>query len=77
MLDTQMPTKRDYVEEATPTELTLRDKIALEAMDDDIDRHRGWYRPLEGGLTRKPMYTIEEARYRYADAMLAARGDVK
>lgn len=52
--------------------IDLRDYIALTAGAEEIHRFQQYGVPPMGGQKR-PKYTIEEARYRYADAMLAAR----
>ena len=48
--------------------MSLRDWFAGQASETDIAMHRGSWVAEE-----KPPYTREEAKYRYADAMLAAR----
>lgn len=53
-------------------EIDLRDYLALTASDLDVSRFRAFERPPIGG-NKRPKYTVEQARYRYADAMLAAR----
>ncbi|HWJ89068.1 MAG TPA: hypothetical protein VNS12_13450 [Pelagibacterium sp.] len=50
----------------------LRDYLALTASDDELFRFRDFQVPPIGG-PRRAKYTIEQARYRFADAMLAAR----
>lgn len=63
--------------------MTLRDYIAAHASEDDVNAHV-WKGHTEdyvvnsaGGqktvLQRQASWTREEAKYRYADAMLAAR----
>ena len=49
--------------------MTLRDWFASQALEDDISEHAG------GWLVKssKWEFTREQAKYRYADAMLAAR----
>jgi hypothetical protein len=52
--------------------MTLRDWFATHASEDDIAEHR-WQGILADGSYGYNL-TREEARYRHADAMLAARG---
>jgi hypothetical protein len=51
----------------------FRDKVALGASGDEILRFRDGYPNPAGGQKVFYRYTIEQARYRYADAVLAAR----
>ena len=63
--------------------MTLRDYFAAKASEDDINEHV-WKGHTEDFVTtdgygnktvikRQAMWTREQAKYRYADAMLAAR----
>lgn len=52
--------------------IELRDYLALTAGENEIHRFRQYEKPPTGG-EKRPKYTVEQARYRYADAMLAAR----
>jgi hypothetical protein len=54
----------------------LRDYFAAHASENDIYKHRGAYLDTKGGRFAETLYTYtrEQGRYRYADAMLAARG---
>ena len=49
--------------------MSLRDWFAGQATANDVENHRGDY---DVGLT-KYQFTCEQAKYRYADAMLAER----
>ena len=49
--------------------MSLRDWFAGQATANDVKNHRGDY---DVGLT-KYQFTCEQAKYRYADAMLAER----
>lgn len=51
----------------------FRDKIALGATAEEILRFRDGYPNPAGGSKIFYRYTIEQARYRYADAVIAAR----
>lgn len=51
----------------------FRDRVALGATDDEIMRFRDGYPNPAGGPKIFYRHTIEQARYRYADAVLAAR----
>jgi hypothetical protein len=63
--------------------MTLRDYFAAKASEDDINEHV-WKGHTEDFVTtdgygnktvikRQAMWTREQAKYRYADAMIAAR----
>lgn len=55
--------------------MSLRDYFAVEAGEEDIRQFQNWRR-VEGQSRfpeSLPKFTREEARYRFADAMLAAR----
>lgn len=54
-------------------EAEFRDKVALGATDAEILRFRDSYPNPAGGPKVFYRYTIEQARYRYADAVLSAR----
>lgn len=51
----------------------FRDKVALGATADEILRFRDGYPNPSGGSKIIYRHTIEQARYRYADAIIAAR----
>jgi hypothetical protein len=51
--------------------MSLRDWFAGRATQADIDAHQDWQRSEDGPFV--PDCTREHAKYRYADAMLAAR----
>jgi hypothetical protein len=54
----------------------LRDWLAVNATEKDIERHMGYEpKPSTGfmGVVMVPTFTVEQARYRCADAMLATR----
>ena len=53
--------------------VTLRDFLAVNASEVDIDEHRKWHPTERGGMIMDS--TREDARYAYADAMLAARSN--
>ena len=63
--------------------MTLRDYFAAKASEDDINAHtwKGYHEDYvtidsygkKSVIQRPARWTREEARYRYADAMLAAR----
>ncbi|MBO9589585.1 hypothetical protein [Devosia sp.] len=55
----------------------FRDKIALGATAEEILRFRDGYPNPAGGSKIFYRYTIEQARYRYADAVIAARSTTK
>ncbi len=50
--------------------MSLRDWFAGQATEEDIDAHQEYVKDI-GGMV--PKYTREQAKYRYADAMIAAR----
>ena len=52
--------------------MTLRDYFAVRATEQDIENHRAYKIDPQGG---PPIYTmtVEQGKYAYADAMLAAR----
>ena len=50
--------------------MSLRDWFAGQATEEDIDAHQEYAKDI-GGMV--PKYTREQAKYRYADAMIAAR----
>lgn len=52
--------------------ITIRDWFAGQASEDDIEYHTSYAVP-EGGYYSHPCTSREEAKYRYADAMLAER----
>ena len=52
--------------------MSLRDWFATHATEDDIRFHMRWHRHGESDV-KVSSCGREEARYRYADAMLAAR----
>ena len=54
-------------------EVTLRDWLAINATGEEVARHRGAYPNPAGGSRIMYKYSIEQARYRYADAMIEAR----
>jgi hypothetical protein len=58
-------------------EITLRDYYAAHALEDDIAKHRGCKPYSDRSTLMVPEFTREEARFRFADAMLAARGDTQ
>jgi hypothetical protein len=49
--------------------VSLRDWFAGQASEADVKRHRGYVY-----ATAEYTYTCEDAKYRYADAMILARG---
>lgn len=51
--------------------MSLRDWFASQATEKDIDAHQQYIRDSIGDAV--PKYTREQAKYRYADAMIAAR----
>lgn len=53
-------------------EMSLRDWLAINATENDVWRHRQSEIGPNGELLGF-CYTIEQARYKYADAMLHAR----
>ena len=56
--------------------MTMRDYFAAHATKMDVDTHRGMEThrsKVDGELVITFKYTYEQARYAYADAMLAAR----
>lgn len=55
------------------TGMTLRDWFATHASEADIHVFREFPPASYGGTTPPPKYTREQARYRFADAMLEAR----
>lgn len=55
--------------------MSLRDWFAGQATDKEVEAHRGYTATAWGGLM-DPQRTIEQARYRFADAMIAAREEV-
>jgi len=70
-----MPENGKYVESISGG-MTLRDWFAGQASEDDLDKYRDFFfccdsREVVG------KYTREQAKYRYADAMIAARGEDK
>jgi hypothetical protein len=50
----------------------MRDWLAMNAKESDIEHHQGPW-DHSSGSEPKPARTREEARYKFADAMLAAR----
>lgn len=54
----------------------LINHLALNATDEDIDRHRKWRDNPAGGSRKLTDITIEKARFLYAKAMLDARDEV-
>ncbi|QYM72869.1 hypothetical protein K1X45_15790 [Pseudochrobactrum sp. Wa41.01b-1] len=54
----------------------LINHLALNATQEDIDRHRKWRDNAAGGSRKLTDITIEKARFLYAKAMLDARDDV-
>jgi hypothetical protein len=58
--------------ESRESGMTLRDYIAVRASEQDVENHRPYNADPSTG---QPIYTltIEQAKYAYADAMLAAR----
>lgn len=52
--------------------MTLRDYFAIRATEEEIKLYRG-SKPFEGSTMNVPEFTREEARYRFADAMLKQR----
>lgn len=69
--DDRDPTKDDPRNQIIGGGMTLRDWFAAQANDDDITNHQQYYRAGDGKFV--PTYTREQAKYRYADAMLEAR----
>jgi len=66
------------VSHITEQGMTLRDYFAARATDQDIQRHRYTGEFVDGyagsNKTKIPVFcSVEEARYKYADAMLKAR----
>lgn len=55
----------------SPDALTLRDKLALSASEEDIKAMQ--YGERDYRTCRNVDYTRQQARYRHADAMLKAR----
>lgn len=64
-IDTKWNSHGEIMQRGQPG-MSLRDWFATHASEDDLDAHRG-YGP------GKTLCSREEAKYRYADAMLAAR----
>jgi hypothetical protein len=58
-------------------EATLRDYFAARASDKDVSEYRGKFVNIEDVDEYHYEYTREQAKYRYADAMLAAREETK
>jgi hypothetical protein len=55
-----------------PTGMSLRDWFAGQANEEDILQHMGWTYGVAGVTGSR--FTREQARYKFANAMLAARG---
>lgn len=53
-------------------QVSMRDWLAMNATESDIEHHQGPW-DHSSGSEPKPARTREEARYKFADAMLAAR----
>lgn len=53
--------------------MSLRDYFAGQATEADIHIHMEWPGANYGGAAVRAKYSREQARYRYADAMLKAR----
>lgn len=78
------PCPQDSINQNAPSlGMTLRDYFAAKATEDDVMQHiwKGYKEQYvienDNGTsyiaTRQAMWTREEAKYRYADAMLKAR----
>lgn len=66
------PSPRRQMGPPTIEGMPMRDWLAVHASEVDIDRWRGWHLNTLG-VKQMPLRTVEQARYAYADAMLAAR----
>jgi transposase len=53
--------------------MTLRDYFAAHATEEDIRHYQEFGAQSYGGPAIEPKYTREQAKYRYADAMLRER----
>ncbi len=62
---------REGVHNNSQVGMSLRDWFAGQATEKDIDAHQQYIRDSIGDAV--PKYTREQAKYRYADAMIAAR----
>lgn len=53
--------------------MTLRDYFACKATDDDIARYQNFKDCVEDPFIMVPEFSREQARYKFADAMIEAR----
>lgn len=60
--------------EAPQPGMSLRDWFAGQATEEDIDAHQEYVKDTCG---MNPKYTREQAKYRYADAMITARKEAQ
>lgn len=71
-LDFHRPSVEYKIADPQPVEVaTLRDQFAMAATDEDVNFYR--HMDFDGLCDLIPKYSPAQARYRFADAMLAAR----